>query len=316
MCAALVAACAIVSPAAASAAEPGDVTLYIVDAETREPVRDACVDLVSDNRHGVVETRVMVRCADSEGAVRFYGWTTRFKIFTWSKDGLHGSQWTGKWGGTGDIDQATWFHPELGDSIELKVAMHKAGQISGVVTDSATGAPVPGLCPMPTPSGTYWSNHVGVKCADTEGRYSISGLGPYAWKVQFPDYSGNYAWQWSGNGSNRAEATPVQVTVGATAAADARLYPAGGVTGKVIDSPESMQFVSIDAFNRLTGDWAGPQPSKDDATKTYLLRGLNTQDVEIRYRAMGTPEYVYPDPVRVVAGQKTDGIDLKFPKEN
>lgn len=47
-------------------------------------------------------------------------------------------------------------------------------------------------------------------CADELGRYTLRGLGPYAWPVEFTDFSGAHAWQWPGGASNRHEAERVR----------------------------------------------------------------------------------------------------------
>ncbi len=308
---ALVGVMALAVPAAA--AELPGFEVSFVDAGTGAPVENVCLGMVDESDRGVVEPQVMVQCSDSSGKVRNY-YTNRHRFYVWSRDGSYGSHWIGAHGPTGEFAKAKWF--EAKDRVtRVNVMMGAPGEIAGVVTDTITGAPVAGLCPMPTPAGKGFDSFPGVTCSNDAGEYKITGLAAADWVVQFPDFAGRYAWEWSGNAPNRLAASTVRVRSGVTTALHAKLQPEGRITGKLVNAPDRGQYMSIDVVNRWTGDYASPKPVKDSTTLTYMVPGLNTQQVEISYVAMGTPRYEYPTPVRVTAGQTTPDIDLMFPPQ-
>ncbi|RSM86004.1 hypothetical protein DMH04_15125 [Kibdelosporangium aridum] len=284
-----------------------------VDAVTAEPVADACLHMVDEQSRGVVDTNSNRFCTNGTGKIRIGKlWPARIKLYAWSNDGKHGSQWVGPSGGTGDVDAATWFQLAFGATTSVTVKLDGAGSITGMVTDVTTGAPVSQMCPTPTPAGPSSYQPGRVTCTYSEGRYTINGLGPYDWKIQFPDYTRKYGWLWSGNGTNRHEATPVRVNAGASVTLDVQLPPTGVVTGKIIDSPVPLQYVKVLALNAQTGDWAAPYANINVTTAVYTMKGLNNQLLKVGYSAMTEP-FWHPQPVRVFAGMTTGNIDLVFP---
>ena len=168
-----------------------------------------------------------------------------------------------------------------------------------------------GLCPSVTPSHYYVSQGRNVKCTYTEGRYEISGLGPYAWKVQFPSEYGDHAWQWSGGAADRFGATPVQVTPGGTATVDARLKKPGRISGKLVNATRPFEYTTVLAVNPVTGDYAGPSASRNSKYE-YWMKGYATQDVQLQFHGNFEDEIqIHPDLVHVEAGQETSGVDLQ-----
>ncbi|MBB4677424.1 hypothetical protein [Crossiella cryophila] len=73
-----------------------------------------------------------------------------------------------------------------------------------------------GLCTSVRPALAGDHRPWGVRGTNAEGRYTISFLGPYGWRVQFPDMKGDYAWQWSGAAPDRFGATQVRATASET----------------------------------------------------------------------------------------------------
>lgn len=135
------------------------------------PVAGACVVVLDERAGGVV--RQNPACADDQGRIRLdYYWPGRYRLFAYATDGVH-------------------------------VRLDRAGSISGVVTGAQAGAPVSGLCPSVTPVAPDAFTPVNVECTGEDGRYTIRGLGPYRWRVQFPDYTGAHAWVWSGGAVGR-----------------------------------------------------------------------------------------------------------------
>ncbi|MDI5975933.1 carboxypeptidase regulatory-like domain-containing protein [Amycolatopsis magusensis] len=288
------------------------LTVDFVDAATGAPVGDACVYIMAEHERSVSPQHM--QCAYGTGKLRLTAWFPgRYRLFAvagnmYAGDGVHGSQWVGANGGTGDLEQARWIELKSGETSDVRVRFDGVGAISGVVTGSDTGAPVSGLCPTIAPAHSSYHQPWGVTCTYTEGRYTISGLGPYDWRVQFPDMAGKYAWQWSGAKADRFAATPVRVTAGATTTLDARLEPAGKVTGRIHGATGPPYFLSVNAYNAATGDAAGPD-GLVKSTAEYELSGFDTQQIRISFYATHHIDW-HPEPVSVVAGQTRAGLDL------
>ncbi|WP_326834611.1 carboxypeptidase regulatory-like domain-containing protein [Amycolatopsis rhabdoformis] len=293
------------------------VTVTFTDAATGAPVGRGCVAIVDPTKHSSVSTSDMA-CTYGSGQVQMdYLWPGKYRFFAVpgdvaNGDGVHGSQWVGARGGTGDVDQATWFEVKAGQPTDVRVKFDAAGSITGKVTDAATGAAVSQLCPTVTSAWSGGNQPWGVRCTSTDGRYTIDGVGPYDWRVQFPDETGAHAWTWSGGGSDRLAARPVRVKAGSATTLDAALKPAGKITGKVLGVAPPVQWFSVNAYSSRTGEPAGPDGSVT-AEGRYTLAGLATQNVRIEYYHLADGPLEYPRPVSVVTGRETSGIDLRVP---
>jgi len=288
------------------------LTISMRDAQTGAAVPGACVVVLDEQARGVVQPESNSVCADAQGNIRLdYYWPGRYRVFVYTTDGVHGSQWVGAGGGTGDLAQAAWFQLASHQTTDMPVRLDPAGSISGVVTAAQNGAPVSGLCPSVTPVATWSFTPVNTRCTGADGRYTIDNLGPYEWRVQFPDYSGAYAWEWSGGAADRFAAQGIAVRPGQAATADASLPAAGKLTGHVTGADIPLQFVYVVAANARTGDWAAPE-ARIRAGAEYTLSGLATQQVRLEYQGKGGPDggpRHYPDPVDVTAGS-TVVLDL------
>jgi hypothetical protein len=287
------------------------VELTFTDSVTGAPV-DGCYVTVEPRQRNVVPNGPGTCGTDGTGKLRVTGqWPGTQRLFAFPRTStVHGSQWVGENGGTGDVDQAKWFETANGQTTAVQVKFDGAGKISGSVIDDETSAPVSYLCPSVTPSYSSPSQGRNVKCTYTEGRYEIGGLGPYAWKVQFPENYGNYAWQWSGGAADRFSATPVRVTPGGTATADARLKKPGRISGKLLNATRPFEYSTVYAVNALTGDYAGPDASRNSKYE-YWMKGYATQDVRLLFNANFEDDFqTHPDLVHVEAGQETK-VDLQ-----
>jgi len=170
-----------------------------------------------------------------------------------------------------------------------RVQLDRAGAISGTVPDKATGKPVTFACVTVNPVGGDYTFDGECEGAftDSAGRYTLTGLGPYAWPVEFATAdTGAYAWQWSGGVASRKQATPVPVTAGRTATANAALTRGTKVVGTVLDSRGLPIRAAVYAVNSDTGDVAGWAQS---VRGSYSIRVL-PQTIRLQYhdfRAQG-----------------------------
>ncbi|MEV4670825.1 carboxypeptidase regulatory-like domain-containing protein [Actinomadura sp. NPDC049382] len=307
------------------------IVATVRDAKTAQPVAGACVSLfeqaatlpktVTRKRGDKTATRergnktLDQECSDSDGKLRIPQlWPGKYRLFITPTDGVHGRQWVGSNGGTGDMEKAVWFTVASGEDIKTEVRLDGAGSIAGTVTDARTGKAVEDVCAWVLPAGPSGPAAWGKNCTASGGRYTIEGLGPYDWRVQYPDFSGRYAWQWSGGAPDRFAARPIRVQAGGTATADARLPESGKLSGKVIGSVVPNEYVSVVAVSARTGDIAAPF-ARITGDVDYALYGLATQWIKLGYSGGPADMTWYPKPLHVVAGEAINGPDLVIPKE-
>jgi hypothetical protein len=234
------------------------ITTTVVDAATGEPVANTCVQAFTLRFGGTGDSTGW--CSDEQGKVRVGPIDgSKYTLFALPQDGVHGAQWVGANGGTGSQYKARLVDAKVGQVTEVpSIKLDKAGSVTGVITDEATGAPLPGTCAAFLPfAASPAGNGVFGSCTDPNGRYTISNLGPYDWPIEFVAFD-DHAWEWSGNATNRLVATPVKVTVGQTATANAALGKGVKLTGKVLDAPgRPLQQNTVMAHNVVTGDNTG-----------------------------------------------------------
>ncbi|MFI0405643.1 carboxypeptidase regulatory-like domain-containing protein [Actinomadura sp. 3N508] len=298
------------------------IVLTFRDSRTAEPVPGACVTLFGPQ---AATTKAAARkrgrgslseeCSDASGTLRLPQLPPgRYRLFITPTDGVHGRQWVGANGGTGDMEKAAWFTLTSGRVVRSGVRMDAAGAITGTVTDARTGKPVEDVCAWVQPAGPSGPDVWERNCTGSGGRYTIDGLGPYDWRVQYPDFHGRYVWQWSGGAPDRFAARPVRVVAGRTATADARLPQTGKMTGKVIGAVVPNEYVTVVAVSARTGDIAAPWATVTGDAE-YALYGLATQWIRLGYSGGPGDLIWYPRPLHVVAGETSNGPDLVVPKE-
>jgi len=135
-------------------AVPGaQITTTVRDASTGAPLPNVCLWPTSvswpspfspgPDRQGSGSNPA---CSDETGKVVLTGLLANsYNIFAQAGDGVHGHQWVGPHGGTGQKEQATVVTLTTGQAATVPdVRMDKAGSLTGVVRDQATGAGVEG----------------------------------------------------------------------------------------------------------------------------------------------------------------------------
>jgi 5-hydroxyisourate hydrolase-like protein (transthyretin family) len=126
----------------------------------------------------------------------------------------------------------------------INAAMLPGGQITGVVTDRATGAPITGIC-----VDAYDSSGAVAASAQTStsGDYTLSALGTGSYRVGFVDCNASvYVTQYYNVKTSLASADPVAVTAGATRSGiNAAMVAEGQITGKVTDSSTAVPLSGI-----------------------------------------------------------------------
>ncbi|HEX6352673.1 MSCRAMM family protein [Actinophytocola sp.] len=265
-------------------AEPGlAVHTTVRDAETGDPVAGTCLQTLEIGAPGIGTWDDDEGCSDANGEVTIGPLRpSTYRLLAIPGDGAHGMQWVGPNGGTGDQEQATQVTGNPGTLTTLPdIHLDPAGTVTGIVRDEQTDAPVRGVCVFPY--ATDWG--YGDFCTGLDGRYRMTGLGPYDWPLEYADTSDTYGWQWSGGAANRLAATAVTVVAGQEVTADERLRPAGAITGLVTVADVEFSDVSVIAYDATTGDYVGPSAF---GAPDFVLGNLGATTVKIFYRDMST----------------------------
>ncbi|HTJ32366.1 MAG TPA: carboxypeptidase-like regulatory domain-containing protein [Dactylosporangium sp.] len=206
-----------------------------------------------------------------------------YQVLADPSDDALGLQWVGASGGTGDRDAAMQVTVAAGDEITLgTVRFDAAGSIRGKVTDVADGAPLQYTCVW-IAAQPPWSTDYGCPAVTgADGTYSLAGLGPYAWPVQFVQR--NYQWRWSGNAVNRHEATAVTVRPGRSVAANIKLRSTAGgtLTGAVRDAAGNPVDAGVYAFDAVSGEAVQFGSGTPDGTP-YTIALIAPQPVKLWY---------------------------------
>ncbi|MGM1059884.1 MSCRAMM family protein [Saccharothrix sp. Mg75] len=285
------------------------------DARTGAPVAGTCVQPVAVAGHGVSGEFASDWCSDASGAVTLGPLAPAAYRLLARPAEPHGLQWVGWLGGTGDQRRARVLDATPGRWTDLPpIRLDRAGTVTGVVRDGATGAGVEGACVFAYATTSAY----GDACTDGNGAYRLTGLGPYRWPLEFAHAPGEYAWQWSGGAADRFGAAPVAVRAGREVAHDESLVPAGSVSGATSVDGDEFGWVEVTPVNARTGDVAGVATTNYGFG--YIVPGLNTQEVKLHFRVVERDprrEVWYRDaasfdaatPVAVTAGADVPGTD-------
>jgi hypothetical protein len=248
------------------------ISTVVRDAATGKPVEGACVSPVQPPN--LMLPDFVSYCSDAQGRMRIGPLEAGdYALFIVPPQGsAYGKQWVGKYGGTGDPTDARVIHATVGRVATIPdVRLDRAGSITGRVTNRADGKPVT--------SGTVGLSafHPGIGpvqavVIDGDGRYTIDGLGPYAWPLLFA-VDGKPA-QWSGAAPNRSTAKLVKVRAGKTTTFDQALVDGTTVTG----TSTTTDFII--AGDVRTGDIVG---AADTENGHYTMEVLGPQVVRISF---------------------------------
>jgi len=212
-----------------------------------------------------------------------------------------------------DFDSATPVVVVEGSNTSgVDAVLTRTGSISGAVTDTL-GAPVEGVRVYVRVGSGSWGN-----LTDSSGAYSLDGLAPGEYRVEFRDYDGVFLSEWFDDKSDFDSATPVVVTEGSeTGGVDAVLSLAGSVSGVVTDSAgDPISGISVtarDASNEyVRSATTGPSGAYSIgglASGEYRLSFYDYDRVFFSEWFDDQPDFDSATPVVVVEGSDTGGID-------
>jgi 5-hydroxyisourate hydrolase-like protein (transthyretin family) len=190
------------------------------------------------------------------------------------------------------------------------------GELSGSVSSAVTGGALAGayVDVYSLSSGDY----VGFADTDHNGNYTVTGLAPGSYTVEFG--AGSYIEQYYNGESTQGAADPVSVTAGQnTTSVDATMKVSGAISGHVTDSVTGgpaggIQVVAYNSSNQVVAQTTA------DAGGAYTLTGLVTGSYDVEFESVGSQPYLAQyysgaatvsgaTAVSVTDGQTTGGID-------
>ena len=169
----------------------------------------------------------------------------------------------------------------------INAALQSGGQITGVVTDAATGKPVQNAS-VELLTGSYY--FTASTLTDSNGDYTFSGLQSGTYQVAFSTGDGEYLAQYYNGQNAYSSYTNVTVAQGSTtagidAALDAPAQIQGTVTDSVTGSPVSGATVSTTAPN-------GTIQATTGNDGTYTLTGLYPGSYTVEFQPPSGANYL------------------------
>jgi hypothetical protein len=192
---------------------------------------------------------------------------------------------------------------------------------SGSITDAVTHEPIAGVPVCAFRDRPFETEESSCAKSDSAGEYSLTALDPNEYEVEFkPGPAGlNYLYQaWNGH-SSWPQADPVTVGTGETPDIDAELIKGGEIGGRVIDAQAGAPMPGVTVCAEPNDIDLEQGCAVTDAAGEYRIVGLGTAEYHVSFHAPdpefldqywnGKPIFFQADPVAVVAGQLTAGIN-------
>ena len=220
--------------------------------------------------------------------------------------------------GTGSFTGTLYAQSGAQDSGSESVTV-SYGQIAGAVIDSATSAPIAGICVK-----AYNSSGGVLASAPTNssGAYTLSSVPAGSAQVGFSSGCGasNYLTQYYNEKSSLATADPVGVTAGATTSGiNAAMVVGGQIAGTVTDSATkaALAGICVQAYDSSGSEVASTQTN---SSGVYTLSALPTGSYQVGFLDCSADTYLTQyykgaatltsaDPIAVTAGKTTSGIN-------
>jgi hypothetical protein len=210
---------------------------------------------------------------------------------------------------------------------EINAAMQPGGEITGVVTDAVTHAPIEGIqvCTGP-PEGENLGFLVRCASTDANGEYTLPALVTGEYLVQFsatPEGPLDYASQYYGNHMWPSQATRVPVTTGGTTSGiDAAMQPGGNITGRVTAAATGAALKGVEVCVVSVSTVSNERCAKTNASGEYTLPQLHAGQYAVEFGGSdgenlgyvreyygGKASLAEADQVSVTVGVTVSGVD-------
>ena len=276
--------------ALALTADPAaSITTTVRDSVTGVPLRNICVSAIAASAPSAAQAG-LGDCTNSDGQITIsFLRAGSYNVFAFANDGVHGHQWVGPAGGTGLKQNARVTTLTTGQAVTIPdIKMDKAGILTGVIRDKATGAPIAGAVASWGTSAAGLGGSQADVVADANGRYTFDNLGPYDWPIFYHAFG--YAGEWSGNTGNRLESNPIGIKAGKTSTHNVVLGQGVTLTGAIMDAngqPLNEFAARVTVYNADSGDEIASNDNAADSTYTELVLPRQTVVLGIEQFAGG-----------------------------
>jgi len=217
---------------------------------------------------------------DNSGRYTVSGLPTGSYKLLFNRNGVYLEQW---YRDKGDISSASVVAvTEAATTSGIDVSLALGGSISGKVTESGSGAALPGVYVHAYQAGT--DTQTGAGSTDSSGAYTITGLsGRY--QIQFTE--SGYQSRWYGGASQSAATVVTASTSQSAAGVDVQLPKLGAISGTVSDraTGAGIYQASVTAYDAATGQSVAR--ASTDVSGNYSITGLPTGSYQVYLSAPG-----------------------------
>jgi hypothetical protein len=294
----------------AALVEGGKIKGTVTDANTHASLANIEVVAYETERNPVANTETA-----ANGTYTLSGLATgHYEVEFSAPSGKYLTQFNGA---KALLSQASPFSVTAGSTTEpINAAMVPAfGALSGTVTNASSHAAIEHVEVKVYDSG---DSYVASTETGEGGAYTVSGVPPGEYEVEFVPSSGNYLKQYSQDKSTLAEATKVAVTAGATkTGVNAALVVGGGISGTVTGASNHAPLANVLATVYNASD-APVAKAETAANGQYTVAGLAPGHYEVGFAGGGSyvPQFykegnllVGATAVTVAAGPPTEQIN-------
>lgn len=237
-------------PGVDAALQPGSViTGRAVDSVTHQPLKDAC-GLAYLARTTTYPIGGGGKCSAANGYFTITGLAAR--SYTVSANVRYTTGWAPS---SATQAGARLYSPKVGQTLRIgDVQVPPGGTVSGLVTDAATGQPLPdiivglGYSPREGDGGVFSTT------TDATGHYTLPALPAGPQSLVAWTFDTSYAPDWYGGAPDPSQGTKVTVVDGGSATANFALRAGGTISGTLVDSngqPVKTSYV-LDAYSVAT----------------------------------------------------------------
>jgi hypothetical protein len=194
--------------------------------------------------YGSAEELITSADTESNGTYTVEGLAAgKYKVEFVSKSGEYISQYYSGKAKFSEADEVTVAAGTSKGGIDAAMAAG-GGSVYGTVTSAATGKPLEKIAVKVYEAG---EGHVASALSGASGTYTVSGLTPGSYEIEFVPPSDAYLTTYYGGGSSLADSTPVPVTAGAsTGPIDAALKSPGEISGTVTSASTSTALAGVE----------------------------------------------------------------------
>jgi len=292
----------------------GSITGKVTDSVSGTSIASVYVTVVDAVTGGWINSGY----TDSSGVYAIAGLSGTYKL-RFSGTGYM-EQW---YGGTATQTAATTVTVTApGTTAGINVTLVKGANITGTVTDSATGTGISGayILVYNAVSGTW----VNSGYTNSSGVYSIAGLATGTYKLSFA--ATGYVGLWSGGTVDQTSADTITVTAPNTAGGiNMGLVKGSVITGTVTDkgTGAAIQSIYVTAYNTVTDLPEGA--AYTNGSGDYSISGLAGGSYKLQFSSSSTAGYLVQwysnqdrkstaTAVTVVAPNNVSGINVSMEK--